>query len=316
LTPFKLFFTTDIHGSERCFRKFVNAAKIYGVNAIILGGDITGKAVVPIVKTPSGYTADLSGKQHEFGGDGLTAAMSEIRFNGLYPYVMTAGELEEYEHNPDKVRELFRKAIRDTLREWFALAEERLKPQNIKIYISPGNDDEAVVDEVLQEFCYIKNPEGAIVTLEEGIGMMSFGYSNPTPWNSYRELPEDELFRRLDALAGRMSYDGITVFNTHVPPIDSTIDQAPKLDATLKPVTNGGQIVMSSAGSTAVRRVIEKYNPTLGLHGHIHESSGAVRVAKCLCINPGSEYNDGVLRGVIVSLNQNKRKVDYQLTVG
>lgn len=313
---YKVFFTTDIHGSERCFRKFINAAKFYGVNAIILGGDITGKAVVPIIKTKSGYTVNLSGKQHDLAEDGLDAAQSEIRFNGLYPYVTTPEELAEIETNPDNVKELFRKAIKVTLEQWFALAEERLKPQNVKIYVSPGNDDEATVDEVLEGSDYVLNPDNRIVELDDGIEMLSYGYSNPTPWKSFRELPEEEMFKQLDALAGKMSYRGISIFNTHVPPYNSTIDLAPKLDSTLKPVASGGQIVMDSVGSKAIRQAIEKYQPTLGLHGHIHESSGAVRIKKCLCVNPGSEYNDGILKGVIVALDKNKKKVDYQLTVG
>src|SRR6266568_2674048 len=49
-----IFFATDIHGSERCFIKFINAAKFYQADVLILGGDITGKAMVPIVRQANG----------------------------------------------------------------------------------------------------------------------------------------------------------------------------------------------------------------------------------------------------------------------
>lgn len=314
---FKLFFTTDIHGSERCFRKFVNAAKFYDVQAIILGGDITGKAIIPVIKEAgSMYSATLNNSTVKIAQDELEAFQKEIRFNGYYPYITDKDELAEIAKDPEGKNKLFRAAIRESLETWFALAEERLKPLNIKIYVSPGNDDDAVVDEVLESSSYIINPEEKVIEVAPGIEMMSFGYSNPTPWDSPRELSEEELAKRLTSLADKMSYKSISIFNLHAPPFDTPIDQAPKLDANLKPVVEGGQIAMAGCGSKAVRDVIKKYQPTLGLHGHVHESAGAVHLGKTICINPGSEYNDGVLRGAIVTLDEKKKKVSYQLTVG
>jgi len=314
---FKLFFTTDIHGSERCFRKFVNAAKFYDVQAIILGGDITGKAIIPVIKEAgSMYSATLNNSTVKIAQDELEAFQKEIRFNGYYPYITDKDELAEIAKDPEGKNKLFRAAIRESLETWFALAEERLKPLNIKIYVSPGNDDDAVVDEVLESSSYIINPEEKVIEVAPGIEMMSFGYANPTPWDSPRELSEEELAKRLTSLADKMSYKSISIFNLHAPPFDTPIDQAPKLDANLKPVVEGGQIAMAGCGSRAVRDVIKKYQPTLGLHGHVHESAGAVHLGKTICINPGSEYNDGVLRGAIVTLDEKKKKVSYQLTVG
>lgn len=314
---FNLFFTTDVHGSERCFRKFVNAAKFYGVQAIILGGDITGKVIIPVVKNAGGmYDVSISGQPRKVSGDELEALQNEIRFNGYYPYITTPDELSEIEKDPEGQKKLFRKAIKESLEKWFSLAEERLKPLNVKVYISPGNDDDAIVDEVLEANSFIINPEEQVVELAPGIEMITFGYSNPTPWDSPRELSEEKLALRLTSLAEKMSYKGVSIFNLHVPPFDTPIDQAPKLDANLKPVVEGGQIAMTGVGSKAVRDVIKKYQPTIGLHGHIHESPGAVRLGKTVCINPGSEYNDGVLRGAIVMIEERKKKVSYQLTVG
>lgn len=314
---FKLFFTTDIHGSERCFRKFVNAAKFYDVQAIILGGDITGKAIIPIVRQAGGmYKATITSQPKEISENELENIKKEIRFNGYYPFVTTSDELDEIERDPQGKSKLFRTAIKESLESWFKLAEERLKPLNIKIYVSPGNDDDAIVDEVLESSSYIINPEERVVEIAPGIEMMSFGYANPTPWDSPRELQEEDLYKRLTSLADKMSYKGVSIFNIHVPPFNTPIDLAPKLDNNLKPIVSGGQIAMAGCGSKSVREIINKYQPTLGLHGHVHESSGTVRLGKTICINPGSEYNDGVLRGAIVTIDAKKKKVSHQLTVG
>jgi len=39
---------------------------------------------------------------------------------------------------------------------------------------------------------------------------------------------------------------------------------------------SGGQMVFAGAGSRAVRNAIEKHQPMLGLHGHIHEAQGVI----------------------------------------
>ncbi|HHY80074.1 MAG TPA: metallophosphoesterase [Thermoanaerobacter sp.] len=315
--PFKIFFTTDIHGSERCFRKFINSAKFYDAQVLILGGDITGKVIIPILKNANKmYRAVISNRPREVAEDELNVLIEEIRFNGYYPYITTAEELAEIEADPKGKERLFRLAIKESLEKWFALAEERLKPLNIKVYISPGNDDDFIVDEVLKSSDFIINPEEKVVEIAPGVEMLTFGFANPTPWNSPRELSEEELEERLTVLADKMSYEGISIYNIHVPPFNTPIDQAPKLDSNLKPVVEAGQIVMTGVGSKAVRNLIMKYQPTLGLHGHVHESAGIVRLGKTVCINPGSEYNDGVLRGALITIDEKKKKISYQLTVG
>jgi Icc-related predicted phosphoesterase len=107
------------------------------------------------------------------------------------------------------------------------------------------------------------------------------------------------------------------IFNLHDPPVDSSLDVCARLDDGDPPrhILKGGRPVMHNAGSTAVRRAIEKYHPVLSLHGHIHESPGVVRIGKTLCINPGSEYSEGILRGAIVNL-QDGHVQGYQLTTG
>jgi uncharacterized protein len=313
----RIFFTTDIHGSDRCFRKFINSAKFYGAQIIILGGDMTGKAVVPVVQDNSNvYTANFSGHPKQVAAEQLDDLLKEIQFNGYYPYVTTPDELGEINADPEGGAKLFHKVIKQSLEEWFGLAEERLRPLRVKVYVSPGNDDDFVVEEVLATNDFVINPEEKVVELAPGLSMLSFGYSNPTPWNSPRELPEPELGTRLSILARQMPADHLAIYNVHVPPLDTPIDQAAKLDGNLKPVVEGGQVAMIGVGSSSVRDLILRYQPSIALHGHVHESPGAIRLGKTVCINPGSEYSDGVLRGVLLTLDEKKRKFSYQLTMG
>jgi uncharacterized protein len=314
----KLFFTTDIHGSDRCFRKFINAAKFYGAQVLVLGGDITGKAVVPIVKGAGDvYTANFSMEPRRVGTAELPVLVKEVQFNGFYPFVTNPDELATIRAEPDGVANLFRRLIAESLKSWVALAEERLPAQNVSIYISPGNDDDLVVDEVLASSTFVINPEERIVEVAPGVPMLTLGLSNPTPWHSPREVSEEELGWRLNALAERMPHPGgLSIYNTHLPPKDTPIDQAARLDETLKPIVQGGQIVMTGVGSSSVREAILKYQPALGLHGHVHEAAGAIRLGKTICINPGSEYSDGILRGALITLDEKKKTLNYQLTMG
>ncbi|MGC9172051.1 metallophosphoesterase family protein [Caldisericum sp.] len=313
----KIFFTTDIHGSERCFRKFVNAGKFYNANILILGGDITGKGFVPIVRLKNGYyEANYQGNEEIVSKDELPKLEEEIRFNGLYPYVTTEEELEVIEKSPEKRREIFKFVIKHTLEEWMVLATERLRPLGIKIFVSPGNDDDPVVDDALFVSKYVINPDKKVIEIYDNVEMLSYGYSNPTPWNSPREKTEEEIYNDLKSLAGQMDYNKFTIFNIHVPPFNTPLDIAPKLDKTLKPVVEGGSVATENVGSKSVRRIIEEFQPDLGLHGHVHESPGSVKIGKTLSLNPGSEYSDGILRGVLINLDEKKKKFTFQFTMG
>src|SRR5487761_1143146 len=292
----RIFFVTDIHGSDRCFRKFINAAKFYKAHYLILGGDITGKIMIPIVDMGNGkWFADYLGEKKN---------MSKRT------------EYEELEHDKKKVDEEFNRAMKNSIERWLKLADERLKDGETKCYISVGNDDDFVVDEVLEAntspkivYC-----EEEIVTID-GHEMISLGTSNRTPWNSPREADEDTLKSKIDAMASKLSDPENSIFSVHVPPIDSGIDQAPMIDKTFKPVMRGGQPVMISAGSSSVRDAIMRYKPLIGLHGHIHESKGIYKLGRTVCINPGSEYGQGILRGAIVDLEERKLS-DYLLVSG
>ena len=94
-----------------------------------------------------------------------------------------------------------------------------------------------------------------------------------------------------------------SIWNIHCPPKDTDIDLAPLLGKDLKVQSGAEGVKMVHVGSQGVRDMIEKYQPLMGLHGHIHESSGFTFIGKTLCVNPGSEYGEGQLRGFVIELN-------------
>jgi uncharacterized protein len=311
-----LYYASDIHGSDLLWRKFVNAGRFYDANVLVMGGDITGKAVAPIVRENGGFRANEIAGERIFGEQELPALEKRIRDLGFYPLVTTEEELEAARADEGAVATFFYDAMAASLQTWLALAEERLARIGIRLYVMLGNDDEPRLREVLASSPLDVDPEDVTVDLGEGWQMVSCGHANPTPWNSPRELPEDELEAHLEELVAAADDISRTVFNFHVPPIRTAIDRAPALDESLKPIVRGGSVTMTAAGSQAVRNVIERHQPPLGLHGHVHESRGAVKVGKTICINPGSEYAEGVLHGALVVLDKNKGLRNYQLVSG
>jgi Icc-related predicted phosphoesterase len=313
----RLFFATDVHGSEKCFLKFVNAPAAYKVSVLILGGDITGKMIVPIVKRDDGTcSAEFLGTKQILKSDQEIEELEKrIRFTGYYPYRTNVEDMAAMQRDPAKVDAMFTQVMLDTLRLWTQIAEQRLKGKGIKVYMTGGNDDRMEIEDVLKSSNYVIDPEGEIVTLDGGYEMISSGWSNPTPWKTPRECSEEELTGKLDSMISQVKDMKRCIFNMHVPPYDTGLDTCPKLDENLKPVYAGSEIMMISAGSKAVRSAIEKHQPLLGLHGHIHESRGFVKIGRTLCLNPGSEYTEGMLRGVVVELD-GERIRNYLLTVG
>ena len=312
----RIYFATDIHGSEVCWRKFLNAGQFYHADVLILGGDVTGKAVVPVVAAAGGY------RVRQFAGDRVlsaaeTAAMeTRIMDMGFYPYRTTDDELDEIWDDPAAVHQVFLNVMSETLQRWLNIAEERLSGTGIQLYAMTGNDDPPELQEMLRNSAVLTETEDRLIDVGEGISMVSFGYSNRTPWHTPRELDDDELERRLEKLAAQVRQPERAIFNFHVPPARTAIDKAPALDSSLKPVVKGGTVQMQSVGSEGVRRVLERYEPMLGLHGHIHESRGAIRLGRTLAINPGSEYGDGVLCGALLEVDGKRGVRHYQLPTG
>ncbi|QQG48885.1 MAG: metallophosphoesterase [archaeon] len=312
----RLFFITDVHASDRCFRKFLNAAKAYKADVLILGGDITGKVMIPIVEQAKGtYALSLFGKQTTIRRERLAETRKSLLDAGQYSFVTTPAELQEVTADKSKEDAVFNQAMLSLLDSWLALVEERLKGTDVQCYISPGNDDRLELDARLRDSGHVVNPEGRIVEIGSDNEMITVGFANPTPWKSPRELPEDQLAKVIEGLALRARRPESAIYNLHVPPIGTELDKAPAVSKDLSYVKEGLGFKFIHAGSTAVREAIEKHAPLLGLHGHIHESKGFVKLGRTLCLNPGSEYADGILRGAIVNLQDGKVK-DFLLTSG
>jgi uncharacterized protein len=313
-----IFFATDLHGSETCFRKFVAAAGFYGADLLVLGGDLTGKLVVPLVSQPDGrYEAWVHGRRRLLDSDGAADLERQARVAGSYTRRMTPEEHQHLEANPAAVEELFAELMTDTLRRWLRHANERLAGSEVRILTAPGNDDPWLVDDVLREHGgeRVALAEGEIVEIAPGHELLTTGWTNKTPWNTPREYPEEAIAQRLDDLAAGLANPAGALFNVHVPPYDSRLDTAPLLGQDLKVRTSMGGEVTAPVGSTAVRDAIERHQPLVSLHGHIHESGGTARLGRTLAVNAGSEYGEGVLRGVLVTVGGGK-VLRYQATTG
>ena len=316
----RLFFATDVHASEIVFRKFIGAAKFYEADTLVMGGDITGKTIVPFVEGANGkYHLNFQGQEYvDLAGADLPALEARVANAGLYPHRVSAAEYDSLRSDDAKVSSLFDKLMTERLANWGALAEQNLAPLNVKCYWTGGNDDKQEVLDSVNSTEHFVNVDGKKVELESGHEMLSLGWSTPTPWKTPRECDDAELGKRLVILTDGLNEPSTSIFNVHVPPFDSSLDSAPKLDTSFdppKPAVEGGQQVLIPVGSSTVRESIEKTRPLLMLCGHIHETKNAVKIDRTTCINPGSEYQSGILRGVIVNLVKDK-VLSYQFTSG
>src|SRR5215831_16939003 len=285
-----IYFVSDLHGSSVCFRKFINAAPIYGANVLVLGADLAGKAIQQIVRQPGGrWSARFAGVERTVeDGQELAALEKLIADHGYYPYRAEPGELEAMEAG-GTLDEVFLKLMRERLTQWLEIADERLRPKGVPLYFMLGIDDDHE--------------------------MISWGYSNTTPWHTYREETEDELAVAIKRNADRLTRPERAIFNLHPPPLGTQLDDAPRLDDNLQLQAVLGQVQYGPVGSSAVREAELERQPLLGLHGHIHESSGVRRLGRTMIINPGSDYSTGALNGALVTLDKDKIKA-HQLVRG
>ena len=303
----RVFFTTDVHGSTVVFKKFINAGKFYDAQVLVLGGDMVGKMIVPMVEQAGGrYHANYLGQIYDVAVGGELEAL-ELKFenSGLYPVRVTPEEVEAFKTDKGLVEQKFGVLAAERVSRWLQIAEDRLKGAGIRCYVQPGNDDPYEIDAAFQPSDVIQNVDGRVVPLDDLHEMASVGAANQTPWQCPRDKPESELAERIETLVSQLKNVEQAVFNLHVPPHDTNLDIAPELDENLTPkLSLTGGFKMIPVGSTAVRKAIEKYQPLLGLHGHIHESRSAQKIGRTLCINPGSEYGEGVLRGVVLEFSK------------
>jgi Icc-related predicted phosphoesterase len=313
-----IFFASDIHGSERCFMKFINAAKFYQAQVLILGGDITGKALVTIVQQPGGsnYRASFLGDTVMLdSGEALMAFERQVRHAGAYPYRTTPDELAALEKDRALVDKLFTRLMVESVRRWCEIAEERLRGSGVRCFIDGGNDDEPEIVETLKQASYVEMPEGQVISIDDEHEMISAGFANTTPWHAPRDIPDEELGAFIEGMASQLHAPERAIFNIHVPPFATGLDTAALLDDNLKPIVVAGDVATGPVGSKAVRAAIERYQPLVSLHGHVHESRAVSKIGRTTCINPGSEYGDGILRAALVNLKGHKLQ-SYQLITG
>jgi len=302
----KFLFATDIHGAEQVWRKFLNSAKYFNLDALVLSGDMTGKMIIPLIKRPDGkYDATLLKTDYVLTKEEILGFEKKVRAAAYIPYQTTPEEAAELRADSEKVEKLFEKLQVEIVKIWLDLVPEKV-PEKCKVIISPGNDDKLAIDDVIRSRPRVIYGESNVVSLDEEHEVACCGWSNPTPWNSPRECSEEELLERLERTVSNVKNIRAAVFCFHVPPYNSEIDRAPKLDKDFRPIYEGGRPVFIPVGSKAVRRVIEKYQPLLGLHGHIHESPGFVKIGRTQCLNPGSEYSEGILKAFLVEIDGEK----------
>jgi len=317
----RVFYATDVHGSERCFKKFLAAGRFYNADVLVLGGDVTGKLVIPIVDMGNGvHKATYIGKVDSVSTpEDLEILKNRISDSGYYYYLCGKSEMDDLQSSKEKVDQLFVKVMKETLVRWVELAEQVLKETNTPCYITGGNDDMQEVIDQIRDTEHVKNPENKVMKISPIHTMASIGWSNMTPWKCPRDCSEAELGSRIEKVMEGVQDTSNLIFNFHTPPFDTPpLDTVQKLDDSVyppKPVIEQGQAIMVGAGSTSVKNAIEKYQPLVDLCGHIHEGRGVCKIGRTEVINPGSEYSEGVLRGVILNLGD-KKVMSWQLTSG
>lgn len=306
----RLYYASDIHGSAVLWRKFLNAAAAYEAGVLVMGGDVTGKAVVPLVEHPDGFHVDLFGQKSVVSGDSLVEMEQKISNNGMYAHRMSVADVSQVTAMSEAEREdWFAAVMRATFDEWLALADERLS-SSTRCFVMPGNDDPHGIDLSIEGAGKVEACDDAVASFGD-YTMISLGYANRTPFDSPRELDEDELLRRITALAEQAGPMERCIFNLHVPPFDSGLDTAPALNEKLEVVMSGSAPKMIPVGSEAVREAIETFQPMLSLHGHVHESPGSTKIGRTLSINPGSDYHTGRIAGCLVQLKGDRARHQF-----
>jgi Icc-related predicted phosphoesterase len=311
----KVFYATDLHGSEVCWRKLVNAGPFYQADVVICGGDMTGKAMIPIVGDGSRWEVTFQDLPYTLASEDQVRAIEKKIINrGYYPVRVSREEMNAMVADQSLVDQRFKEAMLATVERWMDVAEEKLAGRDIRLIVCPGNDDMFDVDNVIARSSVVEMGEAKVLDLS-GLSMVSMGWTNPTPWNTYREAPEDKLRNRIERMVSKTSDLRRTIFNFHAPPFGSNLDDAPALDEDMK-YLHGGR-AMRPVGSKAVREAIVEHQPLLSLHGHIHEGKGTQRLGKTLAVNPGSAYEEGVLQGTLLELDERKGTIkNYVLVTG
>jgi Icc-related predicted phosphoesterase len=306
----RCYLCSDLHAANRAYRKLLNAIKlnVYRAQVVLIAGDLTGKAIVPLIAEGHGqYHASFLGQSYDLETEAeLQALERAIADVGYYPYRSEQEEIALLQANPDQMRALFRRKMIERIDEWVALAEERIGQSGVQFYMMPGNDDDPGIDEHIARSRYVVNPADQIIELDADHELLSFAYANPTPWQTPREWSEQEYYQRITQGAARLRDIARALFMVHVPPYESGLDTAPELDAHLRPRVTMGDILRIPVGSTGVRRALQELQPLVSVHGHVHEAPGQSRIGRTICLNAGSEASQGILRGFVFDLGKDR----------
>ena len=164
----KLYYATDIHGSEICWKKFINAGKFYEADTLILGGDMTGKAIVPLVAQGNQrYKLTLLEQETILEGqEAVDKMVQTIRNRGYYPYVTDPEEVAELTSAPGRLDDLFLEQMLATIQRWMDYADEKLAGTGMRCFVCPGNDDMFEVDAVIAASKSVQLAEGRIIQLD------------------------------------------------------------------------------------------------------------------------------------------------------
>jgi uncharacterized protein len=302
----RLYIVSDFHASAPAWRKMLNAIRlnVYKADAVLYAGDLTGKAIVPVVRTGDSWEAELLGqKRRPRSEQELQDLDRDIAALGYYPFHTTRAEVDALHGDAGALDALFAHQIREQVTEWLELAAERLEGSGIPLFIIPGNDDPYAIDEPLAASKYAINVDRKVVEMPGGLEVIGLGLSSPTPWSTPREISEHDFRDTIFRLSDQVKDPRRAVLLTHCPPYDSGLDIAPLLDDNMRPIVSAGDLLRGPVGSTGVREAIEQLRPLLSVHGHIHESAGEARIGSTLSLNPGSEAAYGVVRGFLVDIS-------------
>ncbi len=296
-TDWRLLFVTDLHGAERCFELLLEQLATRRFDVVVVGGDVTGKLLVPIVPTAHGQSAaHFKGATVQLTSPSETNTfVTRAAATGAYAYPCTSGEYLRLLNDMPYREAIIQRLIDDRLARWLGQLQRVARATHIKVIFNLGNDDSLSCN-ALFPLNNVELAEGTVIELLNGISIASCGYANDTPWHLPRDEPEDKLHQRLQTLIATVEDKARLICNFHAPPYASGLDTAILLEPDLRPQSGGFGPLRGPVGSHAVDRVIREMQPLLGLHGHIHESAGRARLGRTVCLNPGSEYEAGILR--------------------
>ncbi|MBO0818756.1 MAG: metallophosphoesterase, partial [Actinobacteria bacterium] len=221
----RIFFATDIHGSEVCWRKFLNAAAFYQADMVILGGDVTGKVMVPITSHQGYWEVVIGGEARRLESkEELADAERQIRNRGSYPAVMTPDELDWLKGQEHAIDQRFATEMTKSLDRWLDMADGKLKGGTVPCVLNGGNDDIWEIDDIIEQSPCVSFGEGKVIDLD-GFQLASMGWTNPTPWDTFREAPEEDLTAKIDEVAAKIPDMNRAIFNFHAPPYGTGLDE-------------------------------------------------------------------------------------------